>query len=304
MGAVVVVGSVNVDFVVRTERLPGPGETVTGGTFEQHQGGKGANGAVAAARMGVPARFVGAVGDDRYGEGAIEALRAEGVGVGGLAVLPGVATGAALIVVDKGGENQISVASGANASLTVAHVRGAIGGSLTSDDVVLLNLEIGDGPLGAAIGAASAVGARVVLNVAPARPTPDAWLAARPILVLNEGEASSLTGVGGAEGAAGALRERNGAPVIVTLGARGALLADEGVVRSLPGHQVAAADATGAGDAFCGALAAQLAERVPLESAAGVAMAAAALSVTVSGARAGMPSRAEVERFLRERGAS
>lgn len=302
MGRVVVVGSVNVDFVVRAAKLPGPGETVTGGRFARHHGGKGANGAVAAVRLGARVRFVGAVGDDDLGRSALGALRAEGIDVSGVAALPGISTGVALIAVDASGENQIAVASGANAALEADRVGQVLDGSLTDGDVLLLNLEISDEPLMAALSSARGAGARVVLNVAPARPLPAAWLDAGAVLILNEGEAGAVGEKGDPQGIVRPLFDRTGSPVIVTLAARGALLADEAGPRQMPGFDVAAVDSTGAGDTFAGAVAACLAQGAEMDEAVRLAMAAAALSVTVHGAREGMPTLTEVETFLRERG--
>jgi ribokinase len=291
MPDVVVVGSVNADLVVRVPRLPGPGETVTGGTFARHGGGKGANQAVAAARLGARTALVGAVGDDDLGREAVAELAVEGVDVGAVARLEGVATGVALIAVDEHGENQIAVASGANAALdgpSVERAMAELGGG-----VVLLSLEVGD----AALIAGARAARTAVLNPAPARELPAELLDAAPLLVPNAGEARDMTGEDDAGAAARGLHERTGAPVVVTLGARGALLVERGAepVR-IPAPRVDAVDTTGAGDCLCGALAAEIARGAPLEAAAAFAVRAAALSTLAAGARAGMPSRAAVER--------
>ena len=290
MPDVIVVGSVNADLVVRAPRLPGPGETVTGGTFARHGGGKGANQAVAAARLGARTALVAAVGGDDFGAEALRGLAAEGVDVDGVARLADVATGVALIVVDERAENQIAVASGANAALDGAFVAAAL--ERLEGGVVLLSLEVGDAAL-----LAGARGARLaVLNPAPAREVPAALLDAGPLLTPNAGEARDLTGEEDPRAAALALRKRTGAPVVVTLGADGALLADgPGDPVRVPAPRVDAVDTTGAGDCLNGALAAELARGAALEAAVAFAVRAAALSTLRQGAREGMPTREAVD---------
>jgi ribokinase len=297
MSDLVVVGSVNADLVVRVERLPAPGETVTRGTFERHGGGKGANQAVAAARLGARVALVAAVGADDLGAEAVAALERDGVDCTGVARLDDAPTGVALIVVDAAGENQIAVASGANARLDAERVEGALTGA--APRVVLLGLEISDEAILAGARAGVAAGARLVLNPAPARRLPDELLELGPLLTPNETEARALTGAGDDAGAARALAERTGAPVVVTLGARGALLVAPGAqpepVAPLSVHAV---DTTGAGDTFSGTLAAELAAGADVATAARFAAVAAALSTQAAGARAGMPDRAAVEASL------
>jgi ribokinase len=285
---VVVIGSVNADITVRAERLPGRGETVTGGTAHRGGGGKGANAAVAAARAGADVRLVAAVGDDEPGASALAELRAAGVGVEGVVALPGIATGTALIVVDAAGDNQIAVASGANHELAADHVEAALGASAgASPTAFLISFEIPDAAiLAAARHAAATAGAPLVVNPAPARPLPEGLAATRPILTPNQHEAAALTGADDPEAAARALASRTGAPAIVTLGARGALLATpEGATTRHPAPAVQAVDATGAGDVFNGVLAAALAGGAALPGAVDAAVAAAAASVTRPGAR-------------------
>jgi len=286
---VIVVGSINTDLVVVGERLPAPGETVSGGRFSQHGGGKGANAAVAAARLGAYVTMVGAVGRDAFGDEALELLRNEGVDTGWVARADA-PTGVALITVDATGENQIAVASGANAELDPAAVERAV--RAAGPGVVLTNHEI---PLDARLGAARAADGPVVLNPAPARQIPDELYALGPIITPNAGEAAELTGEQDPEAAALALTDRTGAPALVTLGPRGVLCAT-----TVPGTFVApapdvtAVDTTGAGDAFNGALAVALAEGRELRGAVAFAVAAAALSTRAEGAREGMPRRDEV----------
>jgi ribokinase len=306
MARVVVVGSVNVDLVVSAERLPRAGETVAGGTFARHGGGKGANQAVAAARAGAEVTMVGAVGDDELGSEALEELAAEGIDTSHVARLEGVPTGVAAIVVDEAGENQIAVASGANAELDAAAVETALAAVLahasgeglpgpdatTPRGVVLLVNEVPEAAVAAGLRAAQAAGWHVVLNPAPARPA-GADLAG-VVLTPNADEARELTGEADVEAAAGELASQTSAPVLVTLGAQGALLLDSGNAQRLPAPAVSVVDTTGAGDTVNGALAAELAAGRPLGEAVRFALAAAALSTTAAGARTGMPRRDEV----------
>lgn len=303
---VLVVGSLNVDLVVRVARLPRAGETVSGGEFARHGGGKGANQAVAAARFGAHVVFAGAVGEDGLGHDSLAELSAEGIDVSRSLVVPGLPTGVALIVVEQGGENQIAVAPGANAALDGVAVEETLAGLDEADierlrgGVVLANLEISDEAILAAALFGRQHGMRLVLNPAPARPLAAALVELAPLLVPNEGEAAALAGVTGAQAAAEALAAQSGAPVIVTLGAAGALLLDDGEVARVAAPRVAAVDTTGAGDTFCGVLAAALAAGTALPEAAALAARAAAMSVTVAGAREGMPRREQLEGWTGE----
>jgi ribokinase len=295
---VVIVGSVNVDYVVRVERLPSATETVVGGVFEQHHGGKGANQAVAAARLGAEVTFVGAVGRDEAGRAALDELRRDGVDVERCAVLDGAATGVAVIMVDAVGENQIAVASGANGLLGARHVEAALAGLDMRGGAFLAGFEVPDGAVLAGAVWAARARSTVVVNPAPTRPLPAALLALKPILVLNEGEAIALSGTGkagGVEEAGRSIAGRTGAPVVITRGAAGALLLDGADLLRVPAPQVAVVDSTGAGDTFAGALAAELAHGSSIEGAVRLAVAAGALSVGVAGARAGMPRRDQVD---------
>jgi ribokinase len=273
-GSILVVGSINVDLVVTVDRLPAPGETVAGGRFARHGGGKGANQAVAAARAAARVRLVGAVGDDDFGAAAVAELEAEVVDVGAVARLADEPTGVALIAVDREGRNLIAVASGANARVDAAMVEAAF----TPADVVLLGFEVSDQAVVAGARAGAAAGARIVLNPAPARAIPDAVLGLGVVLTPNANEAAVL---GGAE----TLARRTGAPVIVTRGADGAVLLDGGTETPLPAPRVEAVDTTGAGDVFNGVLAAGLAAGLDLHDAARRAVEAATASVLRAGAR-------------------
>ncbi len=292
---VIVVGSANVDLTVRVGRLPAPGETVTGGTFSRQNGGKGANQAVAAARYGAATRFVGAVGDDLLADEVIDGLRVAGVAAGGVARLPGTATGVALIVVDDRGENQIAVASGANGLLSAQLVAWALGSIQPAEgSVCLINFEVRDEAVMAAATWAHEHGLGLVVDPAPARPLPAGLEALAPILTPNRGEAADLTGIDDPVAAATALQARTGAAVVVTLGARGAIVLDEAGITPVPALAVESVDATGAGDAFNGILAAELAAGADLRDAARRAAAGASLSMRSAGAQAGLPTRDEV----------
>ncbi len=287
---VYVVGSVNVDLVVTAAALPRPGETVAGGSFERHGGGKGANQAVAAARLGADVRMIGAVGDDDLGAEAIALLEAEGVDVTAIARVPGSPTGVALIVVDEAGENQIAVASGANAELDPVAVTRAL--ESAAHGVVLLGFEVSDKPLIAAARAAREAGLLIVLNPAPARDLAPELVELSPLLTPNADEARELAGERDVTAAALALAARTRAPVVVTAGAEGALIAEGEEVARVPAPKVDAVDTTGAGDAFNGALAGELAGGASLAGAVRRAVAAAAESTRAAGAREGMPRRA------------
>jgi ribokinase len=281
----VIVGSINADLVVVTDRLPAAGETTTGGTFAQHGGGKGANQAVAAARLGADVTMVGAVGDDDLGGAALRALRDEGIDIEHVAVVDQ-PTGVALIVVDRDGENQIAVASGANAEMFLGEL------DLHGEGVVLLGHEVSAEVVAKAARAAADAGWPVVLNPAPARELPDVPNA---VLTPNRSEAAELTGEDDPEAAARALAERTGAAVLITLGADGALLLEPGeALTLLSATQVDVVDTTGAGDTVNGALAVELANGASLVDAARFALRAAAISTTKPGARGGMPRREEV----------
>ena len=301
-GRVFIVGSINIDLVLRVDHLPTAGETVSGGTLERHGGGKGANQAVAAARAGGAVAFMGMVGEDDFGEQALAELRDEGIDVSAVVRSAAAATGVACVVVDERGENQIAVASGANAELDAEAVKRWLHAVHPSDDsVFLMNLEIPDPPLIAAAQYAAHMGRTIIVNPAPARDLPAALLGLRPILTPNAGELEALAGGGDGspEDAARRLSGRSGAPVVVTLGARGAILvsAEESLEVAAPPAQPV--DTTGAGDAFNGSLAAALAQGYDTPSAVRRAVVAGACSVAGRGARSGMPTRDEIDRRVR-----
>jgi ribokinase len=294
----VVVGSVNVDLVVTAPRLPGPGETVVGGRLVRAGGGKGANAAVAAARAGALVALVAAVGDDDFGRDAVRELTEAGVGVGDVvARRAGAPTGAALIVVGPDGDNQIAVAPGANDELEPGRVAAAV--TRGRPRVCLVSLEVPPAAALAAATAARTASAALVVDPAPPDRLPLGLLDLAPTLTPNAAEAARLTGLADPREAALALARRTGAPALVTLGPAGCLVAIGGTARAIGAKDVRAVDSTGAGDAFAGCLAARLAGGADPWSAARFATAAASLSVRARGARAGLPSRAEVEAELR-----
>jgi ribokinase len=284
---VAVVGSVNLDLVASTPRLPGPGETVIGTAYAEHAGGKGLNQAVAAARSGARVAFVGAVGDDEPGRRLQALAITEGIDVEAIEVISGSPTGRALITVDAKAENSIVVIPGAN-SLVRADV-------LPDARVVIAQLEVPIGEVLAAFRSARAGGARTILNPAPAQPLPDELVALCDMIVPNEHE---LVLIGGVD----SLLDRGVGTVVTTRGASGVTTTVRTETSTTERHQPAFAvtpvDTTGAGDAFCGALAARLAAGDELEPAIRYAAAAGALATTIDGAVPSLPHSSDVERLL------
>jgi len=291
---IVVVGSSNTDLVLNCTRLPRPGETLLGGVLARFAGGKGANQAVAAARAGARVAFVGARGADDFGRQALAGLKAEGVDARHFAATRRAPSGMAVILVGgRDRQNQIVVARSANDEVRPALVRRAAP-LIRRAAMVVAQLEI---PLAAVLEAARlAKRAEVpfLLNPAPARRLPSSLLRGVDTLVPNEHEAALLTGQADPARAARALLRRGCRRVVVTRGARGALLADASGVRALPALKVRPVDTVGAGDCFTAWLAVGLAEGLDLDAAARRAMKAAALAVTRPGAQAGMPHRREI----------
>jgi ribokinase len=291
VSAVIVIGAINADLVVSAAALPGPGETVVGRRVERHGGGKGANAAVAAARLGADVALVGAVGDDDLGSALLDELAGEGVGLDTVQRLRDEVSGAALIVVDESGENQIAVGAGANALVDAGLVERALTPILADAGVVLVSCEIPLSGVRAAAELAHRAGVRLVVNPAPVLDGLLDLAGCAPLLTPNTHEAAALTGEEHPEAAAGVLAERTVAPVVVTLGADGVVLADPRPRRLPAATPARVVDTTGAGDAFNGALAAELARGCGIEDAVAFAVRAAARAVERPGARGGMPVR-------------
>lgn len=295
---VLVVGSANADLTVRVERRPGAGETVLGTDLMESAGGKGANQAAAAARLGGRTALLARVGGDAFGELLLTAQRDAGTDVAPVIVEEAARTGTAMIIVSPDGDNSIVVSPGANAALTPADVAAAAD-VIAASSVVSLQLEIPMESVRAAAAAAEDAGTRVVLNPSPA---PEAALAPELLavadpLVVNEHEARQLSGL--ADGKPGewahALREKGARSVVVTLGGEGALVLDASGVTEVAGVRVKAVDTTGAGDAFTGALATRLARGDALPDAARFAVRVGAAAVTKPGAQPSYPTAAELD---------
>ncbi len=296
---ILVVGSINIDLVALTECLPAPGETVTGGTLLINHGGKGANQAVAARRLGAEVRFIGCVGDDTFGPPLRQAMANEGIDVEGLTTIPGIHSGTGLIVVDRAGRNQIAVASGANMRLTVDWIA-RFSAAFAWAQVVLCQLEVPLDTVLWTLQTARQHGAITVLNPAPAQPLPPAIWPLVDYLTPNDIEAAQAAGVPcvtleNAAAVAQALVARGPRVVILTLGDQGAFIRTRDDAQHIPALPVAVVDTTAAGDAFTGALAVALAEGQTDAAAIRFANAAGGLTCTQRGAQPSLPSRAQVE---------
>jgi ribokinase len=286
---VVVVGSVNADLVVGVDRRPAPGETVLGSDLATHPGGKGANQAVAAARLGGRVGIVGRIGDDGHGALLRGALAGAGVDLAHLAVTPG-PTGVALITVGPDGDNSIIVSPGANARLTPDDVAAARD-MIAAASVVTFQLEVPMPAIEAAARAAASAGARVVLNLSPTAPVPAEVLALCDPLVVNEHEAAWLLGgPGEPEQMARALLRSGPRSAVITLGADGVVVADADGTAAIPSPKVEAVDTTGAGDAFTAALCLRLARGDTLPDAARYATRVGAAAVRRPGAQTSYPT--------------
>lgn len=299
---IVVIGSSNVDLIMKMERLPERGETVTDGDFMQVYGGKGANQAVAAARAGGNVAFISCVGEDAYTPQMVANYRSDGIDTKYVFREKGIASGYALILIDSTGENIISVAPGANYRLTPQKIDEALP-VFDNTAMIVMQYEIPEETIKHVIDIANQKGIPVMWNCAPARNFDDSYIPKINILVLNEVEAGFLAGMqvetgADAEKAASILVAKGVEKVIITLGAKGAfVLTSEGKV-SVPAFKVEAVDTTAAGDTFCGALAVALVEGKPQKEALRFAGAAAAISVTRMGAQPSVPMREEIDLFL------
>jgi ribokinase len=278
---IVVVGSVNLDFVASGAKLPAPGETVTGAKLARHPGGKGANQALAARRLGAAVSLVARVGADGMADEALALLKADGVDLGWCAADRHASTGVALIAVSPEGENQIIVAAGANELLLPAHLPDF------EADALVMQLEI---PVPTIVAAVERAKGRVILNLAPAADVPRGLLERADVIIVNEGEAAAY----------GSKLDGLSALIVTTLGSRGAKMAQAGdIIAQCPAPKIEAVDTTGAGDAFVGALSVALLEGRVGAQALVFACAAGALAATRAGAQTSLPRRGEVDALLR-----
>lgn len=305
MKPVVVIGSLNMDLVVQAEKAPSAGETLAASAFATIPGGKGANQAVAAARLGAQVAMVGRVGDDAFGAQLAGGLQAEGIDVSQVRRLEGVSSGVALIVVESGGENRILIVAGANGQLKPEDVDSAAA-LVSQAGCLVLQFEIPLPAVQRAILTANQHNVPVLLNPAPAYLFSAQWLERVDTLVLNEVECAMFTGLevraprSAAAAAQHLLRGRTRL-VVVTLGAQGAVAVTTQSTLHIPAFEVKAVDTTAAGDSFIGALAAALVRGDDLPASLAYAAAAGALAVTRMGAQSSIPTRAEVVEFLKER---
>lgn len=301
MAKITVIGSSNTDMVVMTPKIPTPGETVMGSEFAMVGGGKGANQAVAAARLGAEVTFVARIGSDVFGNRAIEDFRKEGIRTDFVTTDAEAPSGVALIFVDKVGENVIVVAPGANNRLMPSHIEDAKS-AIEDADVIVMQLETPVETVAAAAEIAKKSGTKVILNPAPARELPASLIAMVDILTPNETEAAILAGLESTDGMdpekiGRKLLDMGVGAVVMTLGSQGAMIVTENGATHIPAPKVTPVDTTAAGDAFNGALAVALAEGKGLDEAAKFAAKSAAISVTRRGAQPSLASRAEVNAF-------
>jgi len=296
---IVVIGSSNTDMVIQAERLPVPGETIIGGAFMMNPGGKGANQAVAAARLGGNVTFIAKTGNDVFGQQSIRQYSAEGIRTDYIFSDPEHPSGVALIAVDANGENSILVASGANGTLSVEDIETAKN-EIETAGIVLMQLEIPIETVEYAAGIASQNQVQVILNPAPAQSLSDWLLQHLYIITPNKTEAERLTGIKvndweSAQSAADCLSEKGVEIVIITLGAEGALVKEENQYHRIASEKVKAVDTTAAGDTFNGALCVGLSEGLSVVEAVKMACKASAIAVTRLGAQSSIPHRKELE---------
>jgi ribokinase len=290
-----IIGSTNTDMVIKSDKLPAPGETVIGGIFLMSAGGKGANQAVAAAKLGAKVLFVSKVGNDIFGKQALQGFIDVGINTEFIFTDPDNASGIALILVDRKGENSISVASGANANLHFSEVEKAID-SVQEGDIVLLQLEIPIDTVNKTIKYCSEKGAKVILNPAPAQKLDESYFKYLSMITPNETEAEILTGIKvtdleTAKQAANFFHSKGILEVIITLGSKGAFYSNKNKQVLIPSPKVVAVDSTAAGDVFNGALCVAISEGQTIENAIVFACKAASISVTRMGAQASAPTR-------------
>lgn len=296
---IVVIGSCNTDMVINTERLPQPGETIIGGNFFMNAGGKGANQAVAAARLGGRVSFMAKVGNDHFGSRSIEQYKSEGIEVEHILVDNDNPSGVALIMVDAKGENCIAVASGANALLRPEDIDKATG-TIERGDIVLMQLETPLETVEYASRIAREKGKKVILNPAPALHLPESLLNNLYMIIANETETEYISGIKITDmdsicRAADIISSRGVENVVITLGSKGAFVKENGAYHQVPAIKVKAVDATAAGDTFCGALCVALAEGKDILEAVEFANRCASVTVTRLGAQSSLPYRSEID---------
>ncbi len=298
MSRIFVIGSSNTDMVIKSPKLPAPGETVLGGKFLMNAGGKGANQAVTAAKLGGTVVFASKIGDDIFGKQAVQGFQREGINTDFILTDMDSPSGVALILVDGNGENSIAVASGANGNMQCSELKKVIE-QIEKNDTVLLQLEIPIPTVEYAIKKCNEKGANVILNPAPAHILDEGIFQFIHIITPNETEAELLTGIKvtdliSAEAAATILQNKGVSNVIITLGAKGAYLHNSTIKKCIPSPKATAVDTTAAGDVFNGALAVALSEACDLEQAVYFACKAASVSVTRMGAQSSVPARSEL----------
>jgi ribokinase len=296
-GNLLVVGSLNMDLVVNVSRHPRIGETILGGRFATFPGGKGANQAVAAARMGAHVSLIGCLGSDGFGAELRQVAAGEGIDIRHISTVANEATGIALITVDQEGRNTIVVASGANLALSPGHLHAAED-AFSNADLLIAQLESPLETVREAIGLAAEKRIPVVLNPAPAQRLDEQLLSQVDYLIPNEGEALQIAGTESLDAAIERLLAMGVRNLIITLGEQGVLVVSTGAQVRVPAYRVKAIDTVAAGDAFVGAFSTAMAQGLGLEAAARLGNAAAAISVTRPGAQPSLPTRAEVEEFL------
>ncbi len=302
MNKLVVLGSVNADHVLQVPTFPKPGETLTGRNYTVIPGGKGANQAVAAARLGTSTAFIAAVGDDPFGINIRQDFANDGINIESVNIIEHCPTGIAMIQVTDEGENSICISPEANAKLDKSAVQ-ANADLIKQADQLLMQLETPLDGVQVAAEIAKQANTKVILNPAPARPLPDSLLSLVDIITPNETEAEILTGIkvtdeASAQKAADILHGKGIAMVLITLGAKGVWLSNGTEQKIIPGFRVKAIDTTAAGDTFNAGFVTGLLENKDLQESIRFAHAAAALSVTKHGAQTSIPTRAEVDQFL------
>ncbi|MGS0691373.1 ribokinase [Shewanella sp. 30m-9] len=302
MSQLIVLGSVNADHVLQVASFPRPGETLHGYNYQIIPGGKGANQAVAAARLGADTGFIACVGDDGFGKNIRHSFEQDGMDVSAVHMMTNTPTGIAMIQVSDCGENSICIAAAANDALT-AEIVEQHSGQIAAAEYLLMQLETPLAGIELAASIAKAQHTKVILNPAPARSLPDSLLSMLDIITPNETEAELLTGIkvddaNSAAKAANVLHDKGIATVMITLGAKGVYLSEQGKGKIIAGFKVQVTDTTAAGDTFNGAFVTAILEGQTIEQAVVFAHGAAAISVTRFGAQTSIPSRAEVEQFL------